>query len=117
VNGSGGDAAPAPAAAAAPAGPPPAAKPSSPPDFPFLVAAGIALLAALVLVRNLLPTKKDLADTLRREENLRREIEALKSEKGVLEMREKALGDDPAYIRRVLRGQTGMTEPGEFIVR
>jgi hypothetical protein len=32
-------------------------------------------------------------------------------------LREKALKDDPAYVERSLRGQTGMTRADEFIVR
>jgi cell division protein FtsB len=97
--------------------PPAAARPG--PDMPFLVAAGIALVAALVLVRNLLPAKQDLADSLRYEESLKKEIEALRKERELLGLQEKALkdGNDPRYRNRVLRGQTGMTEPGEFIVR
>ena len=94
-----------------------AAAPPPGPDFPFLVAAGIALVAALVLVRNLLPAKQDLAETLRREESLQREIEALGREKETLGRQEEALRDDPAYQQRVLRRQTGMTLPGEWIVR
>ena len=96
---------------------PPATKPAPAHDFPFLIAAGIALVAALVLVRNLLPAKQDLADTLRREDALQRKLEDLAKEKSTLEMREKALKDDPAYIERSLRDQTGMTRPGEVIVR
>ncbi len=90
---------------------------SSGPDLAFLVCSGIALVAALVLVRNLLPAKKDLADSLRREESLKKEIEDLGKERELLGMKEKALRDDPAYVERVLRGQTGMTRPGEFVVR
>jgi cell division protein FtsB len=104
--------APAPAAAPAPGG-----APAEGPDLAFLVAAGIALVAALVLVRNLLPAKQDLADSLRREESLKKEIEALGKERGLLGLKEKALKDDPAYIERVLRDQTGMSRPGEFLVR
>jgi len=89
----------------------------APPDLAFLVCAGIALVAALVLVRNLLPAKQDLAETMRREENLRKEIETLKKERELLVMREKALKDDPKYIERSLRGQTGMTRADEFLVR
>ena len=89
----------------------------SAPDLAFVLASGIALVAALVLVRNLLPAKVDLAETLRREEDLHREIEDLQAERLLLEKRAKALHDDDAYKERVLRGQTGMTKPGEFIVR
>ena len=103
------------------ADPPPPAPPSAPgkpaPDLAFLVSAGIALVAAVVLVRNLLPAKQDLADNLLYEENLKKDIEALKRERELLGLKEKALRDDPAYIERVLRGQTGMTRPGEFLVR
>ena len=94
--------------------PPP---PAQGPDLSFLVAAGIALVAAAVLVRNLLPAKRDLAETLRREENLRKEIEDLAKERARLEMQEEALRNDPGYQQRVLRRQTGMTMPGEWIVR
>ena len=101
-----------------PALPPPPSPPApAGPDFAFLVAAGIALVAAAVLVRNLLPVKQDLAETLRREENLRREIDDLAAERARLEMQEKALRDDPSYQQRTLRRQTGMTLPGEWIVR
>ena len=88
-----------------------------PHDLPFLIAAGIALAAALVLVRNLIPVKQDLADVTRREENLEREIEALKRKRDLLDLEEKALRDDDAYKERVLRGQTGMSRPGEVLVR
>lgn len=87
------------------------------PDWPFLAALGIAAIAALVLVRNLLPARRDLEETLQREETLRSEIDGLREERARLEQREKALGDDPAFIERVHRAQTGMTRPGEFIVR
>jgi len=87
------------------------------PDLAFLVSAGIALVAALVLVRNLLPAKRDLAETTRREETLRRDIEALRKERDLLEKQEEALRSDPAFQERILRRQTGMTRPGEFIVR
>ena len=87
------------------------------PDFAFLVATGIALVAAAVLVRNLLPVKRDLAETLRREEALRKEIEDLAKERARLEMQEEALRNDPEYQQRTLRRQTGMTLPGEWIVR
>ena len=98
--------------------PPPAAPPASaPPDFAFLIASAVALVAAAVLVRNLLPAKRDLAETLRREESLRKELEDLAEEKARLERREKALEDDPVAIERDLRRQTGMTRPGEWIVR
>ena len=107
---------PAPAAPPSPA-PTAAPAPGHLSDFHFLVATGIALVAALVLVRNLLPAKQDLADTLRREDGLQKGIEALRKEKGVLDLREKALRDDPVYIERTLRDQTGMSRPGEFIVR
>ncbi len=106
------DGPPAPAPAPAPAGAPPDG-----PDLAFLVSAGIALVAALVLVRNLLPAKQDLAESLRREESLKKEIEDLGRERELLGLKEKALRDDPAYIERVLRGQTGMSRPGEFLVR
>ena len=89
----------------------------APPDFAFLIASAIALVAAAVLVRNLLPAKRDLAETLRREEQLKREFEALVEEKARLQRREKALVDDPVYVERDLRRQTGMTRPGEWIVR
>jgi cell division protein FtsB len=101
-----------------PAPPPAPPAPERPaPDLAFVLASGIALVAALVLVRNLLPTKQDLAETLRREEDLRKEIEDLKAERLLLEMKAKALQHDDAYKERVLRGQTGMSKPGEFIVR
>jgi cell division protein FtsB len=112
------DADPAPAPPEeAPAGdpPPPPGRPA--PDLAFLVATGIALIAAVVLVRNLLPAKQDLADNLLREENLKKEIEALRKEDGLLELQEKGLREDDLYKERVLRGQTGMSRPGEFIVR
>jgi cell division protein FtsB len=86
-------------------------------DLAFLVSAGIALVALFVLARNLLPVKQDLADSNRRIEGLRDEIERLRKEKDLLEMKEKALNDDPAFIERTHRDQTGMTRPGEFIVR
>jgi cell division protein FtsB len=91
--------------------------PSEGPDLSFLVAAGIALVAAFVLVRNLLPAKQDLADSLRREENLKKEIESLRKERELLGLQEKALKSDPAFIERSVRERTGMTAPGEFIVR
>jgi cell division protein FtsB len=92
-------------------------KPPAPPDFPFLVAAGIAIAATLVLARNLLPVKRDLADSARREEVLKKEIEALRAERDLLEMREKALTDDPRFIERSVRAPTGMTRPEEYLVR
>ena len=95
--------------------PAPPAKPTA--DLAFLVAAATLLVASLVLVRNLLPAKQDLATTLRREEALKRDLEALRAERELLVQKEKGLRDDPAYIDRTLRGQTGMTKPGEFIVR
>ena len=99
-----------------PAAPPaPTAKPAA--DLAFLIAAGTLLVASLVLVRNLLPAKQDLATTLRREEALRTDLEALRAERELLVKKEKGLREDPAYIDRTLRGQTGMTKPGEFIVR
>ena len=107
-------------------GPPPAGAPAPSPagaggrpptDVAFLVAAGVALVAALVFVRNLLPVKQDLAETLRRAGALEREIESLKRERDLLDLREGALRDDPAYIERSLRSQTGMSRPGEFLVR
>ena len=98
--------------------PPPPIPPERPAtDLAFVLASGIALVAALVLVRNLLPAKQDLAETLRREEDLRQEIQDLRAERLLLEMKAKALHDDDAYKERVLRGQTGMSKPGEFIVR
>jgi cell division protein FtsB len=82
-----------------------------------LAAIGIAGLAAIVLVRNLLPARRDLAHTLQQEATLREQLDALHAEKALLEDREKALREDPTYIERVHRAQTGMTRPGEFIVR
>ena len=70
-----------------------------------------------VLARNLLPAKQDLADTNRKIESLKTERDALAKERDLLEMKEKALKGDPAYIERTLRGQTGMSKPGEFIVK
>ena len=81
------------------------------------MSAGIALVAAFVLARNLLPAKQDLADSNRRIESLKAERDALRKERELLEMKEKALEGDPAYIERSLRGLTGMSKPGEFIVR
>jgi cell division protein FtsB len=93
--------------------------PKPPPerDTAFLVSAGIALVALFVLARNLLPAKQDLADTNRRIESLKSERDDLAKERELLEKKEKALKDDPAFIERSLRGQTGMSKPGEFIVR
>jgi len=92
---------------------------SAPPerDTAFLVSAGIAVVALFVLARNLLPVKQDLADTNRRIEALKAERDALQKEREVLEMKEKALQGDDRYLERTLRGQTGMSKPGEFIVR
>ncbi len=87
------------------------------PDLSFLFAAGIALVAAFVLVRNLLPAKEDLSLTLRREQELQLEIDRLKVEKELLEKQEEALRNDDRYKERILRGQTGMSRPGEWIVR
>lgn len=101
----------------APPAPAPASPPSAGPDLAFLVAAGIALVAALVLVRNLLPAKQDLADSLRREEDLKKEIDALRKERELLGLQEKALKNDPRFIDRSVRDKFGMTAPGEFIVR
>ncbi len=94
---------------------PPAEKQGA--DIPFLLAAGIAVVAAFVLVRNLLPAKEDLSLTLRREQELRQEIDRLREEQELLEKQEEALRTDDRYKERVLRGQTGMTKPGEWIVR
>jgi cell division protein FtsB len=93
--------------------------PPAPPerDTAFLVSAGIALVAVFVLARNLLPVKQDLADTNRRIESLKAERDALTKEREVLEKKEKALQGDDAYLERTLRGQTGMSKPGEFIVK
>ncbi len=114
--------APIPPDAADPPDGPPVAPPVAPPpregpDLPFLFALGIAAVAALVLVRNLLPVRRDLEETLRREERLQEETEALRAERDLLRAREEALEKDPAAVERSLRAQTGMTRPGEFIVR
>ncbi len=96
---------------------PPPPPPPQERDLAFLVSAGIALTAAFVLARNLLPAKQDLSDSNRRIESLKGEIEDLRKERELLGKQEKALRDDPAAIERSLRRQTGMSRNGEFIVR
>ena len=99
-----------------PAPPPPGERPLLA-DLPFLVAAAVALVACLVLLRNLLPAKQDLVETVRERERLEKDIRMLERERDRLAQEEKALLGDERYLERVHRKQTGMTRPGEFIVR
>ncbi|MHC4822330.1 MAG: septum formation initiator family protein [Planctomycetota bacterium] len=88
-----------------------------PPDLALLCCLGVAVVAFLVLVHNLLPARRDLEATARREEDLTRRAESLEAERDDLKARQEGLEDDPLYLERVQRRQTRMTRPGEFIVR
>jgi hypothetical protein len=97
--------------------PPPAA--SAPPgfDWPLLVAVLVTAGSALVLFRSLLPAKRDLAETLRVEQELEERRRALREEERRLDIQQKALESDPVYMERLLRRQTDMTREGEILVR
>jgi cell division protein FtsB len=100
----------------------PAAAPAAPAagsrlDWPLLVAVIVTAGSALVLFRSLLPAKRDLAETLRIEQELEERREALREEERRLDIQQKALESDPAYMERLLRRQTDMTREGEILVR
>lgn len=73
--------------------------------------------AVYLLVTNVLPTRRNLADLMRENERVGREIDDLHRERARLDLKADALQSDPYEIEKQLRETLRLTRPEEKVLR